>query len=269
MYKYPNLEALLGSAAAVQSLLSLENGKVTPLFLLSCSAGKMFHLGKQQQQDNNKNDDGNTTNTDTGSTPNSWIFHQPQITSISNPRLRVKAANALAEAIKKCAAADHGHSSTDGAVGRDNKEKFEKKVELLIPKVDFVDEEEKQLAVPVDIHDPNAQNKNAKHRSGNRLKKQKRADEIERILGGILARCGSDEEKERKMKTREFLALQREQQDILRTINENAGIVSSSSDQNKNNNVQQQDQLAAGTRRDRDGNTAATNNNDDDEYDDL
>jgi hypothetical protein len=260
MATYPNLQALLGSASAVQSLLSLENGKVTPLFLMTCSPGKMFHLGSTKSTENKNNDDASNN---ISSTPDSWIFRQPQITKIENARLRVKAANILAEAIKKCAAADHGHSSTDGSVGKENREKFEKRVELLIPKVEYIDEEDKQLAVPIDIHDKSQENKNAKHRSGKRFKNQKRVEEIEHILASMLARCATEEEKISLMRQREFQALKTEQDNLKEEIRANANITN-------NNNA------AGGSRRDREGNiviavdnaTSATNNNDD-EYNDL
>lgn len=262
---HPNILALLGEKAT-KSLFAI--AAVNAATLASSSASKIMFLGLISAN-NNSNDITSTSTTDSttaapaASTPNSWIYTQvPEISSIQNPKIRRKAATLLAEGIRKCAAVDHGHSARDGSLGAELKSKLEKSFENLIPKVEYVDIEDRVENVPVDIFfDPSAQNnKNAKHRSGARFKNEKRLMIVDNTMTTMLRRCATDEQKEQLMTTRPFQALAREKEDLTRKI-------SSTTQEIKN-------QAKAGERRGRDGNVVGEemknnieNKNDDDDDD--
>ena len=206
MTSTPNLVALLGPAATA-SLLSLP--KVSTLYLLRASPGEIMHLGKAADGEaNDASDSGGSSSKNSG-----WLFRQPAIAAME-PHVRVKGAKLLATAIKSAAAADEPslgrRAALDGSVGASLRADLDRRVVLLVPTVEFVPEEDKVLAVPVDIFDDAGDNVNAKHRGGAKLVRQKQIDKLEKILRQRLARCHSDEQRSQVMASRDVQALQRE-----------------------------------------------------------
>lgn len=257
----PNLNILIGEAET-KSLLALPS--VTLPFLVSSSAAKILYLGSIHDQQEATAAPGIKSDAavDVVSTPNSWIYTQIRdVSSIQNAKIRRKAATLLAEAIKKCAAVDQARGARDGAIGKVEREKFDKALDHLVPKVEYIDEEDRVENAPVDIFDSAGQNKNAKHRSGARFKNEKRLLIIDKTMSTMLNRCATDDQKEQVMTTRGFQALMREKEDLQKKI------------MATNQEIQSQQQKS-GDRRDREGNTVVVENqnakgNDNDDDDDY
>lgn len=247
----PNLCALLGEQVA-QQLLSLPG--VSHRTLLASSPAAITHLGKPSAAsaaassfEAHKNC--NNSNDDLG---RGFLYTGVPLISSLDPSVRVKGANIVAAAIKAAAGADLGKSSPDGAVGRDQLEKAKKRLEALVPMVDYIDDDQKVLDLPTDGSGGGSGgsaggNKNSQHRAGAQTKRQRELEKLEKQIKSKIGRCTTDEDREKALKSRDVQALLDQKRILL------AGSGPASKAQNQQQEqLQQQSNVAGATRRARD-----------------